>query len=129
VRFNHFHPWQGVQKCQNPVRYRWGKAPRTYRGLRKIWVVEDVSRKSRTQIQPAKVVRTAIPALGLAAAPEEASDASPEAGPEPAPQKSGNCSCAVPSASGIGLAPAVFAAALVYWRRRRRVTARRRAAR
>jgi MYXO-CTERM domain-containing protein len=65
TRYINFHPWKGMMACEQPERYRWGKPPRTYRGLRKIWVVEDLARKSRTQIKAKEVIRTSIPALGL----------------------------------------------------------------
>ena len=103
VRYNNFHPWVPVIQCQNPERYRWGKAPRDYRGLRKTWIAEDLTRKSRTQIKPAAVVKTAIPALGLAglsAAPASSSaaaDAGADAGTGAAPA-SGKCACSVPGA-------------------------------
>ena len=41
------------------------KPRRDYRGLRKTWIAEDLTRKSRTQIKPAEMVRTPIPSLGL----------------------------------------------------------------
>ena len=50
TRYNNFHPWVPVIQCQNPDRYRWGKAGRDYRGLRKTWITDDLTRKSHTQI-------------------------------------------------------------------------------
>jgi MYXO-CTERM domain-containing protein len=73
TRFNNFHPWVPVIQCPNPERYRWGKAGRDYRGLRKTWIADDLTRKSHTQIKPAVVVKTPIPDLGIgvvAAAPK-----------------------------------------------------------
>ncbi|HEY8943911.1 MAG TPA: DUF2330 domain-containing protein, partial [Polyangiaceae bacterium] len=52
TRYNHFHPWKPVIQCQSPERGKWGKSPPDYRGLRKIWIADDLSRKSRTQIKP-----------------------------------------------------------------------------
>src|SRR3954471_15066313 len=72
VRYNNFHPWVPVIQCPNPERYRWGKAPRDYRGLRKTWIAEDLTRKSRTQIKPAAMLRTPIPSLGLSGTPAPA---------------------------------------------------------
>jgi MYXO-CTERM domain-containing protein len=103
VRYNNFHPWVPVIQCQNPERYRWGKAPRDYRGLRKTWIAEDMARKSRTQIKPAAMVRTPIPSLGLAgtAAPApsaSAADAGADAGADASAKASGKCGCSVPGA-------------------------------
>jgi hypothetical protein len=58
-----------VIQCQSPDRYRWGKAGRDYRGLRKTWITDDLTRKSHTQIKPALVVKTPIADLGLGMAP------------------------------------------------------------
>jgi hypothetical protein len=65
TRYNNFHPWVPVIQCPSPDRYRWGKAPRDYRGLRKTWITDDLTRKSHTQIKPAAVVKTVIADLGL----------------------------------------------------------------
>src|SRR6478752_2249841 len=69
TRYNNFHPWVPVIQCQTPDRYKWGKAGRDYRGLRKTWITDDLTRKSHTQIKPAAVVKTLIPDLGLGAPP------------------------------------------------------------
>jgi hypothetical protein len=69
IRYNNFHPWVPVISCQDPDRYKWGKAGRDYRGLRKTWITDDLTRKSHTQIKPALVVKTPIPDLGLGLAP------------------------------------------------------------
>jgi MYXO-CTERM domain-containing protein len=93
IRYNNFHPWVPVIECQQPDRYRWGKAGRDYRGLRKTWIADDLSRKSHTQIDPAKVVMTPVPdlALGVAKAnPTPAASAS--ATPGATADKSGKCS-------------------------------------
>ena len=79
IRYNFFHPWEGMQKCEKPERWRWGKPPRTYRGLRKIWVAVDLARKKRKQIIPSKVVQTPVPELGLSGVVEQA-DAGADAG-------------------------------------------------
>jgi MYXO-CTERM domain-containing protein len=102
VRYNNFHPWVPVIQCQNPERYRWGKSPPDYRGLRKTWIAEDLTRKSRTQIKPTEVVKTPIPSLGLlGAAPAPAASASADAGADAgadASKASGKCGCSVPGA-------------------------------
>ncbi|MEO7033640.1 MAG: DUF2330 domain-containing protein [Polyangiaceae bacterium] len=126
VRYNNFHPWVPVIQCPAPERYRWGKAPRDYRGLRKTWIAEDLTRKSRTQIKPAEMVRTPIPTLGLsgvapAPAASAAADAGADAGAGAAAKSGGKCSCSVPGApSRHGLVAMLSAlAGLAFVRRRR----------
>jgi hypothetical protein len=65
TRFNGLFPNIAVVKCEDPKPYRWGKAPRSYRGLRKIWVAEDLARKDRTRVKVDEAVLTAFPTLGL----------------------------------------------------------------
>ncbi len=91
IRYNNFHPFVPVIQCPQPDRYRWGKAPRDYRGLRKTWITDDLTRKSHTQIKPAAVVKTPIPDLGLgmpvaAAKPDAAAD-------KAAADKAKGCGC------------------------------------
>jgi hypothetical protein len=125
VRYNNFHPWVPVIQCPTPERYRWGKAPRDYRGLRKTWIVEDLSRKSRTQIKAAAVLKTPVASLGLTGAAPAASaavaDAGADAGPAAAAE-AGKCSCSVP---GAPVGPAVLSmlsalTGLAFLSRRRR---------
>jgi MYXO-CTERM domain-containing protein len=121
TRYTFFHPWKGMQKCEKPERWKWGKAPRTYRGLRKIWVAEDLSRKSRTQIKPVQVVKTAIPDLGLSGVPE-IPDAGSDAGLG-AENGKGSCGCSAASAgsaTGLGALVIGFLGALSRRGRRRR---------
>jgi hypothetical protein len=94
TRYNNFHPWKPVIKCQSPDRFRWGKSPPDYRGLRKTWIAEDLTRKSRTQIKPAKMVKTPIPALalGVVQAPVNA-DAGADASADPAAKSGSGCGC------------------------------------
>jgi MYXO-CTERM domain-containing protein len=100
TRYNNFHPWVPVIQCQSPDRYRWGKAPRDYRGLRKTWITDDLTRKSHTQIKPDVVVKTPIPELGLGMAPAPKPDGAGGGGSAGAaattaePGKSG-CGCRV----------------------------------
>lgn len=125
TRFNSLHPNIKKVECESPEPYRWGKAPPTYRGLRKIWVAEDLTRKNRAQIKPDEVVLTTVAELGLglkkevaAAAPEgEAADAAPE-------QKSSACGCRTVGAApgGLGAMTAAGAALLAWLRRRRGVS-------
>jgi hypothetical protein len=69
TRFTSFHPSPAVPHCDKAERYRWGKAPRTYRGLRKIWVAQDMGTKNRTSHKPEDFVYTPVPDLGLAGKP------------------------------------------------------------
>lgn len=121
TRFNNVHPDISVLKCEAPVRYRWGKAPRTYRGLNKIWVAEDLSRKKRDKIKIDEVVQTPVPDLGIPGKGKAGSAPGP-ALPEPAPvetRKDGDCGChAVGMNPGRGGALALFGLALALFGRR-----------
>ncbi|MEO6603666.1 MAG: MYXO-CTERM sorting domain-containing protein, partial [Polyangiaceae bacterium] len=124
TRYNNFHPLVPVIQCANPERYRWGKAPRDYRGLRKTWIAEDLTRKSRTQIKPAAMIKTPIPSLGLTGAAPAASataDAGADAGTAGGAAASSKCSCSVPGAPAKSSLFALLGltAALAVFRRRR----------
>ncbi|RYZ09368.1 MAG: DUF2330 domain-containing protein [Myxococcales bacterium] len=126
TRYNNFHPWVPVIQCPNPDRYKWGKAGRDYRGLRKTWITDDLARKSHTQIKPAVVVKTPIPELGLGTAPVKAegtagSGAGGSAAAPAAAEKSG-CGCRVATGTGgvAGLALGLGVALGLASRRRRR---------
>lgn len=105
VRYVSFHPSPAVPHCDKPQKYRWGKAPRTYRGLRKIWVAQDMATKNRTSHKPAELVYTPIPELALAGQPDmlggaaEAKSFAPpapsaSAGPEGDGSKKSSCAMA-----------------------------------
>ncbi len=101
VRYINFHPWVPVIQCQTPERYRWGKAPRDYRGLRKTWIAEDLARKSRTQIKPADMLQTPVPSLGLTGkkatlVTAPTADAGAEAGIAGTTKPVAKCGCSVP---------------------------------
>jgi len=95
TRFNNFHNWKPVIHCPSPDRWKWGKSPPDYKGLRKIWIADDLTRKSRTQIPAVKMVKTDLKELGLGPssvipdAGADAADGGTEAG------KSGGCGCRV----------------------------------
>jgi hypothetical protein len=94
TRYNNFHPWVPVIHCESPDRYRWGKSPPDYRGLRKTWIADDLTRKSRTQIKPTEVVKTALPELGLGVAALAAvADAGVDGGANEAEAKTEGCGC------------------------------------
>lgn len=117
TRFVNLHPWKGMQKCDKPERWKWGKAPRTYRGLRKIWIADDLGRRDRKQVKPAEVVRTAIPALGLTGVPVEPSDAGADGGLGAGGGKRCGCSL-VQAGSSQGLVAAFALVSLLGFRRR-----------
>lgn len=95
TRFNYLEPNIKAINCENPVRWRWGKRPREVMRLRKTWVAEDLTRKSRTQITPEKVILSPVPALGIKGAPDE-KKAAPK--PKQEPEK-GSCGCRVVGSS------------------------------
>ncbi len=123
MRYINLHPDISVLKCDNPNRWRWGKPPRTYRGLRKIWVAEDLATRNRKEIVPEKVVITPVPALGLPGIADEkdpaaAPSASAAAGAE---KKDGGCQFS-PSTSGsrnLGAAGLLLGVGMLLRRRRR----------
>lgn len=124
LRYNHFHPWKGMMQCESPERYRWGKAPRTYRGLRKIWVAEDLARKKRNLFVPAQVIQDPVPSLGITPVAAQADAGAPDGGAEAqAPAKEKGCGCAVPgqsrSAGGIGVMLGMSLLGAWFARRRR----------
>jgi MYXO-CTERM domain-containing protein len=108
TRFNHFHNWKPVIKCQSPERFRWGKSPPDYRGLRKTWIADDLTRKSRTQMPAEKNLLTSLPDLKLGPGfevPDAGADAS-DGGDAAANGK--GCGCRVagaraPGAAGLGV--------------------------
>lgn len=123
TRVINFHEWKGMQQCETPERYRWGKPPRTYRGLRKIWVVEDLARKNRKEVTVEEVIRSPLPELGLARKERPNPDAGLDAGTE-ATGKGKGCGCRVPAADASGRGAFALLGAAVAWfvsRRRRRV--------
>ncbi|HLV66709.1 MAG TPA: DUF2330 domain-containing protein [Polyangiaceae bacterium] len=128
TRYNHFHPWKPVIQCEHPERGKWGKSPPDYRGLRKIWVAEDLARKNRKQIKPEKVVLTALPALGLgaAAATPAPSASAPTDAANASAASSSDCGCRVAggtpgerNAGTVGLLGAALGALAALRRRRR----------
>jgi hypothetical protein len=122
TRFNNFHNWKPVIHCDSPDRWKWGKSPPDYKGLRKIWIAEDLTRKSRTQIPAAKMVKTNLPDFGLGPSflvPDAGADAAD--GGEAETKKSG-CSVgpgAARNSSGLAWI-ASLATAIALNRRRRR---------
>jgi hypothetical protein len=137
VRFTSFHQSPAIAHCDKPERWRWGKAPRTYLGLRKIWLAQDTATKNRTSYKPADLVYTPIPDLGLAGKPElqggiaevrsfgpaPSASASADAGAGTAGGKAkGTCGCEIPGRRASDSRPlfgALAALGLTRLRRRR----------
>lgn len=124
ARYNFFHPNKAVIKCDKPERWRWGKPWKTYRGLRKIWVAQDMATKNRTSIKPAQMVKTPVPWLGLAgvSAKPVPDGGAADAGAAAAAKKESDCGCrSVGSRAPAGGALASLGVALAFlsWRRRR----------
>ncbi len=124
-RYNGVFPNKVVVKCDNPRHHRWGKAPRSYRGLRKIWVAEDLSRRSRSRVELEGAVLSAVPALDLAGeaakkAAEEAATA-PAQTPDAEEKKEGDCGCKAAGSptGGAGWLLSLGIAAVWFGRRRR----------
>jgi hypothetical protein len=90
IRFNFLEPNIKAVTCEKPERWRWGKRPREVMRLRKTWVADDLTRKSRTQIKPEQVILSPVPALGITGAP--VSDAKAETKTEKPVEKEG-CGC------------------------------------
>ncbi len=107
VRYNHFHPWNGMMKCEKPERDRWGKPPRTYRGLRKIWIAADLARKNRKQMSPAAMAQTPVPSLGLPGVVASGDAGVGEGGADAPVEKKSSCGCRAVGGSGGGSAPLV----------------------
>jgi hypothetical protein len=115
VRFVALHPSPAVTHCDKPERYRWGIAPRTYMGLRKIYVAQDMATKNRTAVKPADAIYTPLPAIGLAGQPnmlggqQEVKSFAPVPSASAAPEGDGSSSkksgCTVALASPHGEAP------------------------
>jgi hypothetical protein len=93
IRFSALHPNKKVIQCDNPTRYRWGKAPPEYRGLRKTWTARDLAYKKRDKFVLKDVIKSDVPALGVsvaAAAPAVPTDA-------PAAKSESSCAFTLPS--------------------------------
>lgn len=119
TRYNHLHPDISVLKCDKPERYRWGKPPRTYRGLNKIWVAEDLSRKKRDKVELAQVVLTPVPDLGLPG--KAAKGAVAEAPVPPVEEKKDTCGCrtvGIPNTGSTAIALLSGILGISLWRRR-----------
>lgn len=122
VRYAAAHPSKKAITCENPVRYRWGKAPPDYRGLRKTWTARDTAYKKRDKFVLADVIESSVPALGIAPKAERAG-----AAVAAAPEAKADSGCALQAGGGSGqrarLGFGALAALLVSFRfRARRVS-------
>lgn len=112
IRFVSFHPSPAVPHCDKPEHWRWGKAPLSYRGLRKIWVAQDMATKNRTSHKPADMIITPIAALAIAGKPQLLGGIDPEKLAAAAPSASAGgdnakkafCAVAAPAQRGGGAA-------------------------
>lgn len=119
TRFYNLHPTPVVANCSAPLRFRWGKAPRTYRGLRKIWVAEDLTRKNRKKLDVEQVLLSPIPELGLKPKPVAVA-AVPDAGSAaPSATDSKSCGCRSVGATSSGWSAWVLLLSLTPWAARR----------
>jgi MYXO-CTERM domain-containing protein len=115
TRYSVSHPSKRVVQCDDPKRWRWGKAPPSYRGLRKTWTARDLAYKKRDKFALKDVIKSSVPALGISVA--AAAEAAPEAAPAEAKQESG---CSVTQGRAPQPLLAVLGAALIALSRRRR---------
>jgi len=93
IRYAATHPSKKVVACENPTRFRWGKAPPDYRGLRKTWTARDLAYKKRDKFALNEVIKSSVPVLGIAGAATPAAAAPAAAAPADAKVDSG-CSLA-----------------------------------
>lgn len=125
IRYAAMHPNKKVLSCENPTRYRWGKAPPDYRGLRKTWTARDLAYKKRDKFALNEVIKTSVPVLGIAAAPPPAT--TPASAPAEAKADSG-CALASPvtgrQGGGSGLGWSWLCAGLLPLRRMLRLRSR-----
>jgi len=82
VRYDATHPNKKVIQCDAPTRWRWGKAPPDYRGLRKTWTARDLAYRKRDRFKLADVIKSSVPVLGVAASGVSAEPSGP-----PLPEK------------------------------------------
>lgn len=103
-RYNGVFPNKVVVKCEQPEPHRWGKPPRSYLGLRKIWVAEDLSRRNRTRVKLEQAVLSAVPGLNLAGeAPPKPAAAAPVAETQAKKDEGGCAMNASPASTGTWL--------------------------
>jgi hypothetical protein len=130
VRFLSYHQSPAVPHCDKPERWRWGKAPRTYLGLRKIWVAQDMATKNRTSHKPAELMITPVPDLGLAGHLDLAAGAAEAKSFGPAPSASApvgdgsgaakkGCGCRIAARDQPGAGMLLVSGAIVVLLRRR----------
>lgn len=121
TRFNALHPSISQVQCDKPEKGRWGKPPSTYRGLRKIWIAEDLTRRNRKQIKLEDVVLTAIGDVGLVGKAAAAAAAAP-APTAPVEEKKEGCGCTAAGlpVTGLGAGLSSLLVGLLALRRRQR---------
>ena len=97
VRYAAMHENKKVLQCENPERYRWGKAPPDYRGLRKTWTARDLAYKKRDKFALNEVIKSSVPALGISAAAAPVATAPANV---PGAEEKKGAGCALASAAG-----------------------------
>jgi hypothetical protein len=102
TRYSAAHPSKKVVQCEAPTRYRWGKAPPDYRGLRKTWTARDLGYKKRDKFVLKDVIKSSAPMLGIASV-----------GVEPAPADVPAAAAEKDSGCALGPAPKGGAAAIL----------------
>ena len=125
VRYVRFRPWDGQVQCEKPQPGRWGKFWRHIRERRKIWVANDLARRSRKFKDLEQAIFTPIPELGIKGGqrPSKKADAGADAGaPGEDEAKDSRCGCRMvgssePAGGALGWLGLLGAAAAV--RRRR----------
>jgi hypothetical protein len=119
TRYNNTHLSISQEKCEHPERYRWGKAPRSYRGSKKIWYATDLARKNRSQIKLEDTLISPLADIGYPGKPTAAAPAAAAAATPAPEEKKGFCAYA-PAPAPTSTVP-LFAAALgiFTWLRRR----------
>ncbi len=103
VRYSTAYPSKRVVQCEAPQRWRWGIPPASYRGLRKTWTARDLAYKKRDRFALSEVVKSAVPALGIAAAPAAPDEAqAPAKAAEAKPAEESKSGCAIAGAGSGG---------------------------
>lgn len=70
IRFMSLFSWTKSYQCQSPIRWRWGRRWKSLdSALRKVWLAEDLPRRSRDPSQLAALVQTPIVELGVTPKP------------------------------------------------------------
>lgn len=123
TRLATFHPTKRAIDCPAPERYRWGRAPKDFRGARKIWVADRLASRDRSKVKLEEMTVSAIPALGIAGVKKAAAEAATQAQQAAEAEAKSDCDCRVPGeparGPGAGVAAVLGLLTLLYRRRLR----------